>query len=493
MNIFYLSILLLLSSSSFGNCERDENRREEFVNNDTNVKNYVKENYEYEYASEGNQNGDLRQFTDDGIYVIKMSEENNESDIQLLWNNYKKWLLVSFYKYVVIAYNPWVLTNLNGRTYTRTTNDKRSVQEINYSANGEFVCFPEVGCFAVGNPWKSNFRPIPKPFAPDKIDTTLFFFSRKNSKDKIDIKLYPKLNMNNVKYNPDKPTMILAHGFASSGDASWMLDLKDVYLSKKDANVFLVNWEKGSNMLNYLQVVGNIRVVGKQLGMFVSHLIEKYKAKPKKFHLIGHSLGAHICAYLAKDVPGIGRLTALDPAQPGFEGFDKLVRLDSSDAEFVEVVHTNAKPFPILGFGMMAPYGHVDFYMNGGFEQPGCLPIPKKELPPVKNLKDLANFPVEVISRTITCPHSRAYQFITEAYNQTGDCIFWGRKTTIKNMAKTVMNHVLQEVFGKVYYFSKNRNANDGIPMGFETISSPLRGSFIVTTGRETPFCKAYF
>jgi pimeloyl-ACP methyl ester carboxylesterase len=30
---------------------------------------------------------------------------------------------------------------------------------------------------------------------------------------------------------------------------------------------------------------------------------------PAKIHLIGHSLGAHIAAYVAKAIPGIGRIT----------------------------------------------------------------------------------------------------------------------------------------------------------------------------------------
>lgn len=49
---------------------------------------------------------------------------------------------------------------------------------------------------------------------------------------------------------------------------------------------------------------------------------------------------------------------ALDPAQPGFEGMDKEVRLDKDDADYVEVVHTNAAPFlPTLGFGLIMPAG----------------------------------------------------------------------------------------------------------------------------------------
>jgi hypothetical protein len=39
----------------------------------------------------------------------------------------------------------------------------------------------------------------------------------------------------------------------------------------------------------------------------------------------------------------------------------------------VDIIHTDALPFiPNIGLGMYQPIGHVDFYPNGGFDQPGC-------------------------------------------------------------------------------------------------------------------------
>ena len=43
-------------------------------------------------------------------------------------------------------------------------------------------------------------------------------------------------------------------------------------------------------------------------------------------------------------------------------------KLDPSDADFVDVIHTNA-----LVQGKIERCGHVDFYMNGGIMQPGCM------------------------------------------------------------------------------------------------------------------------
>ena len=61
--------------------------------------------------------------------------------------------------------------------------------------------------------------------------------------------------------------------------------------------------------------------------------------------------------------------SGLDPALPGFQlGKGPNDRLDPTDANFVDVIHTAAG---ILGISITA--GHVDFYPNGGTPfQPGC-------------------------------------------------------------------------------------------------------------------------
>ena len=64
--------------------------------------------------------------------------------------------------------------------------------------------------------------------------------------------------------------------------------------------------------------------------------------------------------------------SGLDPAGPLFEGYDPRVRLDKSDAEYVDVIHSNGESLIVGGFGVWEPIGHVDFYPNGGRAQSGC-------------------------------------------------------------------------------------------------------------------------
>lgn len=50
-----------------------------------------------------------------------------------------------------------------------------------------------------------------------------------------------------------------------------------------------------------------------------------------------------------------------------FEGVSPEHRLSADDASFVMVVHTS-----IQSLALDIPLGHVDFYPNGGLDQPGC-------------------------------------------------------------------------------------------------------------------------
>lgn len=92
---------------------------------------------------------------------------------------------------------------------------------------------------------------------------------------------------------------------------------------------------------------------------------------PKKLEMIGLSLGGQTMSFISKHYKNItgqkvSRLTGLDPAGPCFRNLGPEERLDQTDADFVDVISTN-----IDWYGMAAPVGHVNFYVNGGEYQPG--------------------------------------------------------------------------------------------------------------------------
>jgi Lipase. len=59
--------------------------------------------------------------------------------------------------------------------------------------------------------------------------------------------------------------------------------------------------------------------------------------------------------------------TGLDPTIIFYQTNNKTKDLDSTDALFVDVIHTAAGVL-----GQWGPSGHADYYVNGGTSQPGC-------------------------------------------------------------------------------------------------------------------------
>ena len=82
--------------------------------------------------------------------------------------------------------------------------------------------------------------------------------------------------------------------------------------------------------------------------------------RAKDVHIIGHSLGAHIAGYAGERVPGLARITGLDPAEPLFQDMPEFVRLDPSDAHFVDVIHTDAKSIMLGGISNIFNF-HFNF------------------------------------------------------------------------------------------------------------------------------------
>ena len=66
------------------------------------------------------------------------------------------------------------------------------------------------------------------------------------------------------------------------------------------------------------------------------------------------------------------RVTGLDPAGPLFERVTEEVRIDRSDAPFVDIIHTNGGNENDGFLGLNADVGHADYFPNGGHQQPKC-------------------------------------------------------------------------------------------------------------------------
>lgn len=99
-----------------------------------------------------------------------------------------------------------------------------------------------------------------------------------------------------------------------------------------------------------------------------SRFQDRFQVSRSLFHLYGHSLGAHVSGYAGEHLRGrISRITTLDSAQQYIQYMPILVRVDPSDAQFIEAIRTDARSFVTsLDLNFTEPIGHLDFFPNGG-------------------------------------------------------------------------------------------------------------------------------
>ncbi|KAM3966426.1 lipase member H-A-like [Aphomia sociella] len=167
-----------------------------------------------------------------------------------------------------------------------------------------------------------------------------------------------------------KKTMLYVGGFLDSPSYPFATVLEMNY-KKLGYNVLLLDMNKFATT-EYPVAARLMRAIGKHTGEMLANLTNyDVGFDPKKLELVGLSLGGQTMSFIAKSYKAltgvtVSRLTGLDPSGPCFRNLGPEDRLDQSDADFVDVIATN-----IDGFGMAAPVGHVNYYVNGGEYQPG--------------------------------------------------------------------------------------------------------------------------
>ncbi|KAL1418189.1 hypothetical protein MTO96_026200 [Rhipicephalus appendiculatus] len=261
------------------------------------------------------------------------------------------------------------------------------------SGNSLTRCYGKYGCFSVGEPFLSIQRPLNLfPLPPESLNVQFFLRTRRNNEYYQRLKSGDADSFADSKFDSTRPTMFIIHGYLEHGYLKWILDMSTELLTKDNYNVIVVDWSQAAQP-PYTQAVANARMVGALVADMIMHIqvckssmlqclpslasvqtAEKaapllflsgvdervpkerlqlicdaswirYSVAGSDFHLIGYNVGAHIAGYAGERVKGIGRITGLDPADPYFANTDKVVRLDPSDADFVDVIHTGGSSF----------------------------------------------------------------------------------------------------------------------------------------------------
>ncbi|XP_052649953.1 phospholipase A1 member A isoform X2 [Harpia harpyja] len=174
-------------------------------------------------------------------------------------------------------------------------------------------------------------------------------------------------SIENYSFNSSLETKIIIHGFRALGTKpSWIEGLVHAILHTSQVNVIAVDWVYGSTGA-YPSAVENVTQLALSISQFISKLLA-LGVSGTSIHIIGVSLGAHVGGLVGHFHGGqLGRITGLDPAGPKYTRASPEERLDPGDALFVEAIHTDAD-----NFGIRIPVGHIDYFVNGGKDQPGC-------------------------------------------------------------------------------------------------------------------------
>uniref|UniRef100_A0A1A9X5G7 Lipase domain-containing protein n=1 Tax=Glossina brevipalpis TaxID=37001 RepID=A0A1A9X5G7_9MUSC len=309
---------------------------------------------------------------------------------------------------------------------TRMTDDTlNDLPAVTTSDPNEVKCYGVYGCFPLSGPWTTNSRQINvHPRKPSEIGAHFLLYTTKTFDNPKNIDLNEPEALQHMGINPKGKLFFISHGYLETADIDWMLEMGQTLLKHEpegQAAVILIDWGNGSSP-PYVQAVANIRLVG-AITAHVIHMIyeELSLTDLSKVHIIGHSLGSHLAGYagyhLQKDFGlKVGRITGLDPAAPLFAETHSIVRLDRSDAHFVDVIHTDGNL--LGGLGLYQRLGHVDFYPNGGMDNPGC------DGRLQEYMRNSKNTIVENMQEFVGCNHVRSYQFFIESIKN--NCPFMG-------------------------------------------------------------------
>ncbi|CAH0555316.1 unnamed protein product [Brassicogethes aeneus] len=281
-------------------------------------------------------------------------------------------------------------------------------------------CYGTYGCFNLSSPWTSQNRPVSLyPEDLIKIEPRYPVYTKKRMHDPHYIDLNDIFFVESSGIDPMQNIYFISHGYLEGGDNPWIVEMAHE-LIKQDpkCSVIAVDWRGGSGP-PYTQAVANIRLVG----VITAHLIAEIARHTKhlkldQVHLIGHSLGAHLSGYAGYTLQKefnlkLGRISGLDPAEPHFGQEAPPVRLDRSAAKYVDIVHTDANHFIELALGMKRPIGHVDYYPNGGDNQPGC----GKSMVQYVNEQEGSFF--RGLRKYLGCNHMRSHEYFMASIRPT--------------------------------------------------------------------------
>nr|CAH7722073.1 unnamed protein product [Callosobruchus chinensis] len=213
-------------------------------------------------------------------------------------------------------------------------------------------CFEEIGCVEADSRWfDKKLRPVNMVPSDRHVIKTDFLLIKEDKRDHLDDDyeglLYTSItadakSLKSSGFKKSSDLMLLIHDFTSNGYTGWVKNLAKVAFGQsEDFNIISVDWQRGAEP-PYDLAISNGRVVALEVIFLLKELKEKFNYTLDGVHIVGHGVGAHIAGYVGATYNDIRKITGLDPSGPRFDGMPDVVKLNPTNARYVEIIHTDA-------------------------------------------------------------------------------------------------------------------------------------------------------
>nr|CAI5861502.1 unnamed protein product [Callosobruchus analis] len=239
-------------------------------------------------------------------------------------------------------------------------------------------CFEEIGCVEADSRWfDKKLRPVNMVPSDRHVIKTDFLLIKEDKRDHLDDDyeglLYTSItadakSLKSSGFKKSSDLMLLIHDFTSNGYTGWVK--------------------------------------------------EKFNYTLDNVHIVGHGVGAHIAGYVGATYNDIRKITGLDPSGPRFDGMPDIVKLNPTNARYVEIIHTDA--YNGRSQGTKEVLGHSDFFVNNADSQPGC-----KENNTFDNIVSVERNQLSHGEILPGCSHKRSFKYFIESLMHT-NCTFLG-------------------------------------------------------------------
>lgn len=186
----------------------------------------------------------------------------------------------------------------------------------------------------------------------------------------------PESNIGQIKISANSQIYIFIHGYWDYWNSPHYYGMKNQLWSNGNTNIAMIDYGKYAAALEYRTAVEAAKGIANIVCSWILALSKSQGVSLEAFNLVGVHLGAHIAGFVGKCVYAgaqvkIGFIFALDPCGAPYYTSNTPAsdRLDNRDARVLIAFRTD-----IFFYGYSDILGHIDVYINQGYNHNFCTP-----------------------------------------------------------------------------------------------------------------------